>query len=157
VNINAQLFISHALVPRLLAREPHKRSAIINLSSVCAYNPSKMLSMYAATKAFNLHFGNCLVESYSDRIDVLNTTPNSTKTQMNSGRYVFSIPAETFACSTLNQLGWVNTTYGNWKHAIQPYVTHTPILGWIVNSVNNKRRQAWVEEEKAKQNAKKEQ
>ena len=80
VNINSQVFISHFLIPRLLARDANKRSAIINLSSVCAYNTSKMLGMYCGTKVFNLHFGNCLAESYSDRIDVLTTTPASTKT-----------------------------------------------------------------------------
>jgi short-subunit dehydrogenase len=94
INCNSQSFVSHALIPRLLAREGKKRSAIINLSSRSAFVPKSMSCLYGATKAFNLVLGINFTESYSDRIDVLTVTPGSTKTQMNSGVYVFSITAE---------------------------------------------------------------
>ncbi len=94
VNCNSQSFVSHALIPRLLAREGKKRSAIINISSRSAFVPRAMSCLYGATKAFNLVLGINFTEAYSDRIDVLTVTPGSTKTLMNSGIYVFSITAE---------------------------------------------------------------
>ena len=118
VNINSQTYVSLALLPKLLQRDGNKRSAIINVSSVCALEPRTMLAIYAATKAFNLHLGNCFTAIYRERIDVLNVTPNSVKSQMNSGRYVYGISAENFANACLNQLGWVNQSRGHWKHAV---------------------------------------
>lgn len=154
VNINSMNIVSHTLIPRLLQRDAQKRSGLINISSVCAYTEgSKDLQVYAATKAYNLSLGKSLAAAYKDRIDVLTVTPNSTKSNMSSGRYVFSILAEEFAKSTIDKLGQVDVTYGNWKHAIQPTVMATPFISWILTRENNKRRAAWKaeEEEKKKQ------
>lgn len=94
-----------------------------------------------------------MAEAYKERIDVLQATPAATKTQMNSGRYIGSITAEAFASSTLNQLGWVRETRGNWYHASMPFIHRIPIVGWYIRHENKKRWDAWQAEEKAKAEA----
>ena len=79
MNINSQTYVSLALLPKLLQRDGNKRSAVINVSSVCALEPRTMLAMYAATKAFNLHLGKCFADLYRERIDVLTVTPAAVK------------------------------------------------------------------------------
>ena len=59
-------------------------------------------------------------DSYSDKIDILTVTPASVKTQMNSGRYLSSITADTHAAATINQLGWQKVTYGSVVHSLEP-------------------------------------
>ncbi len=108
MNINSQTYVSLALLPKLLQREGNKKSAVINISSVSALEPRAMMAIYAATKAFNLHLGSCFTDLYRERIDVLTVTPNSVRSQMNSGRYVYAINAEDFVKTCLNQLGWVS-------------------------------------------------
>jgi 17beta-estradiol 17-dehydrogenase / very-long-chain 3-oxoacyl-CoA reductase len=107
VNINAQCFVSLSLIPRLLARDSQKRSAIINISSKYAYLNDRMLSIYAATKAFNLRLGQNFSEAYSDRVDILNTTLSTTNTAMNPVKYVFQIEPDDFVAASLDQLGWI--------------------------------------------------
>lgn len=151
MNINAINVVSHALIPKLLQREASKRSAMINIASTGAYTQGNAFGhVYCATKAYDLSLGKSLTVAYKDRIDVLTATPASTKSNMNSGRYVFSIESETFVNSTLNQLGYVTVTMGNWQHAIEPYVMRTPFIGWIIQNVDNRRREEWKKEEAAK-------
>ena len=96
--------MSMFLLPRLLARE--SRGAIINVSSVAALSPGGMVPVYSATKAYNLSLSECMRDAYGDKLDVLTVTPANTATQMNSGRYLFSVSAESHARQTINQLGW---------------------------------------------------
>ena len=69
---------------------------------------------------------------------------------MYSGRYLFSVTSDEHVKWALNHLGRYPTTYGNYVHAIEPYVMATPPFGWIVTSINNKRRQEFLKEEAAK-------
>ena len=104
ININSQTFMSMFLLPKLLARE--KRSAIINVSSVAYYTPGGMLPVYSASKSYNYVLSQAMGQAYGEKIDVLTVTPNSVKSQMNSGRYLFTVEAATHANATINQLGW---------------------------------------------------
>ena len=83
------------VVPLMLKR--NSRSAIIDISSVCAYGGSTTLPIYAATKGFNLLLSQSVALAHSDKIDVLTVTPNSTKSNMNPGRYLFSVEAKPHA------------------------------------------------------------
>lgn len=77
INVYAQTFMTNFLLPRLLERQ--NRSAIIDVSSVCVYQPMGSLPMYCATKCFNLSLSKCIAEAYRDKIDVLCVTPHSVK------------------------------------------------------------------------------
>ena len=136
------------VVPRLLARQA--RSAVINVSSVCALWPGGMVPVYSATKAYNFALSVAMRDQFSDKIDVLTVTPNSTATQMNSGRYLFSVSAESHAKTTINQLGWTNETKGHVVHAVAPYIKAIWPLSAIINHVNDRRRKAWIKEEELK-------
>ena len=63
-------------------------------------------------------------------------TPSGTKTQMYSGRYLFSITAQQHARSAVNHLGRYNETYGNWIHASQTSLMKIPIFSHAVNHIN---------------------
>ena len=69
---------------------------------------------------------------------------------MNSGRYMFSISAEAHALQTINHLGKYHDTYGHWVHASEPFFMGLPFVGLTVNSINSKRRSAWLDEEAEK-------
>ena len=93
VNINAQTFMTHFLLPWMLEREG-VRSAIINLSSVAHYEKVPFLAMYSASKSYNYMFSENLSASYSDKIDVLTVTPAGTYSKMYTSDFSFSIPAD---------------------------------------------------------------
>jgi len=131
--------MSMFLLPRLLARQ--SRSAMINVSSVGAYQCRGMDSVYCATKSYNLVLSESIRDAYSDKIDILTVTPSSTKTQMNSGRYLFSISAETHAISAINQLGWQTVTYGSAVHALQPILRAFWPIGFIVDKATTREKQ----------------
>lgn len=69
---------------------------------------------------------------------------------MNSGRYCFTVTAESHARTVINQLGWTDRTYGHVKHALQPRLMSFPPLAWIVDWVDSRRRAEWRKEEEAK-------
>ena len=108
--------MSMFLLPKLLGRE--SRSAMINVSSICHYEHSGSLPVYCATKSYNYVLSECMRDAYSEKLDVLTVTPAQTKTQMNSGRYLFSIEANRHARAAVNQLGWAAVTYGSVVHAL---------------------------------------
>jgi len=84
------------VLPVMLKRT--SRSAIIDISSVCAHLPGTgSLPIYSATKAFNLLLSQSVAVAHKDKIDVLTVTPNSTTSNMNSGRYLFSVEAHSHA------------------------------------------------------------
>ena len=148
VNINSQTYMSMFLLPRLLKRE--SRSAVINVSSVAAYSPGGMVPVYSATKAYNFALSTAMQDQFGDKLDVLTVTPASVKTLMNSGRYCFSVTAETHARATIDQLGWVDRTRGAALHALQPRLKSIYPVGWLVDKVNGRRRAQLRKEEDAK-------
>ena len=151
VNINSQTYMSMFLLPKLLGRD--SRSAMINISSVAAYSPGGSLPIYCASKSYNWVLSECMRNAYSEQMDVLTVTPNSVRSQMNSGRYLFSISANRHASASVNQLGWAGVTYGSVVHALQPQLKAIPPIGFFVDTVNASRRAAWIKEEEAKKQA----
>jgi uncharacterized protein len=79
LNIEASLQISHALVPAMVKA---RRGAIINVSSVAAFQPLGFMSTYAATKCFNLFHSLGLRQELAEyNIRVIAVCPGPTATE----------------------------------------------------------------------------
>jgi short-subunit dehydrogenase len=113
------------ILPRMLERK--SRSAIIDVSSIGHYNPGAKMAVYCATKSYNYMFSANIAKSYPDKIDVLTVTPGGTRSQLYSGRYTFSVTAESHGKAVIDQLGWQSVTYGSYVHAIEPLMRSTPL------------------------------
>ena len=78
VNCRGPLFLTHALLPAMAAR---KRGGIVLMSSMAANFGSTQLTVYAATKAFDLILAESLwAELRTHGVDVLAVQPGSTRT-----------------------------------------------------------------------------
>ena len=78
------------------------RSAVINVSSQSHYKPGGMVPVYSATKSYNFALSQAMRDQFKDKFDILTVTPSSVKTKMNSGRYCFSVTAESHARTVIN-------------------------------------------------------
>ena len=84
VNITAVLELSHALLPKMIsyAQKNHGRAGMIVVSSTASVMPIPYLSTYAATKAFERHWGEAIAEEMrKEPIDILVLCPGATRTQ----------------------------------------------------------------------------
>ncbi len=78
VNCRAPLLLVHALAPAMVAR---RRGGVVLMSSMAGSFGSAQLTVYAATKAFDLVFADALwAELRGDGVDVLAVQPGSTRT-----------------------------------------------------------------------------
>ena len=104
VNINAVLFNAKYFLTKFQARfaSTGKRSAVINVSSITALGVVPTLSVYAASKTFDLILSEGMALEYGKSVDVLSVLPSSTKSSMNSGRYLFSIYAQQHAKAVID-------------------------------------------------------
>jgi short-subunit dehydrogenase len=153
VNINSQMFMSHYFIPKFLERfnTQGNRSAIINIASISALNPSPSTIVYGASKAFNRILSLGMTKEYPKEIDVLTVDPRSVKSNMNSGRYLFTVTADQHAKSVVDQLGWELETQGHYVHDFEDTVTHIWPLNSIVHAINFKRRQDFLRERDLKE------
>lgn len=84
VNITAILELSHVLLPKMIscAQKKHSRAGMIVVSSTASVMPIPYLSTYAATKAFERHWGEAIAEEMrKEPIDILVLCPGATRTQ----------------------------------------------------------------------------
>jgi short-subunit dehydrogenase len=80
LNVAALVTLTHALLPRMLARGGGR---IVNVASIAAFAPIPWLGIYAATKAFVLSFSESLGEELRDRgISVTAVCPGLTDSEM---------------------------------------------------------------------------
>jgi short-subunit dehydrogenase len=93
VNMHSQVFMTMYFLPKFLKKfdEEKTRSAIVNVSSGGAVEPSALRVPYGATKAYNRIFSLGLEKEFKEKIDVLSVLPRNTKSNMNSGRNFFTI------------------------------------------------------------------
>lgn len=78
LNIAAAVELTYRYLPGMLER---KHGAIINMSSLSAFQPVAYMSVYAASKAFLLHFSEALAVETRDRnVAVLAVCPGVTRT-----------------------------------------------------------------------------
>ncbi len=84
VNVTAVVHLTRALLPGMTARAHADggRAGLIIVSSVVAFTPMPMLATYAATKTFELSFGEALADEMKDApVDVLVLCPGATRTK----------------------------------------------------------------------------
>ncbi|GIX05312.1 MAG: short-chain dehydrogenase [Planctomycetaceae bacterium] len=78
LNISAAVELTYRILPGMLARGC---GAIINVSSLSAFQPVAFMGVYAASKAFLLHFSEALAEELRPRgITILAVCPGVTRT-----------------------------------------------------------------------------
>lgn len=78
LNISALVELTYRVLPGMLAR---KSGAVINLSSLSAFQPVAYMSVYAASKAFVLHFTEALaIELRPRKVLLLAVCPGVTRT-----------------------------------------------------------------------------
>ncbi len=83
VNVVAVSTLTRGLLPGMIerARTSGNRAGIIIVSSTAAFAPVPYFATYAASKAFDLHYGEALAEELrGEPIDVLVLCPGATKT-----------------------------------------------------------------------------
>ncbi len=83
VNVLAPVGLAHALLAAMIARarQRGKRCGMIVVASTAAFLPIPYSCVYAATKAFDLHFAEALAEEKAeDPIDILALCPGATRT-----------------------------------------------------------------------------
>ncbi len=83
VNVTAVVDLTHRLLPGMLARAEgdKRRAGIMVVASVVGFMPLPWFSVYAASKAFDLHFAEGLAEEMRGApLDVLALCPGSTRT-----------------------------------------------------------------------------
>ena len=110
VNITGNVVFTKIFIPKLLANE--KRSGMIFIGSSSNEAPNPGLAIYSGTKAFILQFSNSLALEHEDKIDVLVSKTSSVRSNMNSGRYLFTISADQHAIAVLAKLGHDKETHG---------------------------------------------
>lgn len=84
VNVTAVIELSRALLPAMIdrARARHGRAGMIVVSSTASVTPIPFLATYAATKAFERHWGEALAEELRhEPIDILVLCPGATRTE----------------------------------------------------------------------------
>jgi len=157
VNINAALFNAKYFLSKFQARfeATGKRSGIINVSSITALGVVPTLSVYAASKTFDLMLSQGMALEYQNSVDVLTVLPSSTKSSMNSGRYLFSIPASHHAKAVIDQVGWDQQSFGHWQHGLHYGLSQGWLTNGVIEAVNNKRRLAFLRERAEKERAEK--
>ncbi len=80
LNVTALVALTHALLPRMLAR---REGRIVNVASIAAFAPVPWLGVYAATKAFVLSFGEALGDELRDGgVSVTTVCPGLTDSEM---------------------------------------------------------------------------
>lgn len=78
LNISSATDLIYRLLPGMLER---KRGAIINVSSLAAFQPVAYMSVYAATKAYMLHLSEALWAEVKERgVTVMALCPGTTET-----------------------------------------------------------------------------
>jgi len=82
LNCEIPVLLTHALLDKLKNRDT---AGIINLASVAGFQPTPFMSVYGATKAFDLLFSEALSsELEGSGIDVLAVCPGSTDTEFHA-------------------------------------------------------------------------
>lgn len=87
VNVVAVATLTRGLLPGMIerARRNGRRAGVIVVSSTAAFAPVPYFATYAATKAFDLHYGEALAEELrGEPVDVLVLCPGATRTAFGS-------------------------------------------------------------------------
>eukprot|EP00345_Euplotes_harpa_P006846 CAMPEP_0168328960 /NCGR_PEP_ID=MMETSP0213-20121227/6823_1 /TAXON_ID=151035 /ORGANISM="Euplotes harpa, Strain FSP1.4" /LENGTH=341 /DNA_ID=CAMNT_0008332193 /DNA_START=99 /DNA_END=1124 /DNA_ORIENTATION=+ len=148
VNVVGTTVVSKIMIPKLRANE--NRAAMLIIASIAAESPCPNLAVYSATKSYDYQLGLSLAQELKDKIDVTVVNTASVKSNMNSGRFLFTITPEQHAKHVLSKLGFETLTAGHTIHAFGRVVSRMPISRSIVDYIHYKRRQQFIAERDAK-------
>jgi len=84
VNVTAVVDLVHSLLPGMIERAHAQgsRAGLIVVSSTVAFVPMPLFATYAATKTFELSYGEALAEEMTDApVDILTLCPGATRTK----------------------------------------------------------------------------
>ena len=143
VNVVGNTVITKILIPKLLENE---RSGMVFVGSVSYMGPCPKLAVYSASKNYVHQFALSLDKEYKDKIDVHVSITASVKTNMNSGRYLFTILPDQHAKAVLDKLGIYTVSHGHYMHALGNYFQSKYIEGSIISYINRQRQNAFIEE-----------
>jgi 17beta-estradiol 17-dehydrogenase / very-long-chain 3-oxoacyl-CoA reductase len=157
VNCTFQVEFTSLIIPKLrqTAAVTRKKSLIMNISSLTSKMAMPMLSLYAATKAFEEHFTLSLAaELAPDRIDCICLRPGITVSRMSGIKdpSFFCPSAKDMAHSIINQI----SSAGN-DVSVVPYFPHSILdyinsfvpqqISWgIVREMHNVKRKLLLEQ-----------
>jgi hypothetical protein len=65
--------------------------------------------------------------------------PNSVKSALNPGIYMFTVSSEAHAKAVVDQIGWTNETRGACAHGVTNYVRRFWIIDWMCTLENARR------------------
>lgn len=120
VNCRYSTLLTQALLPLLKLKPAQQRGAIVNLSSQSAFVHVPYLTVYSATKAYNLAFSHALRdELQADNIEVLALTPGFVMSAMTKipEASLGVCTSEVCASSGLNAIG-LRDSCGYWYHSV---------------------------------------
>ncbi len=120
LNCEAPALLARAILPRLVARG---RGGMIVVASMAGFQPTPWVSLYGATKAFDLMLGTALaVELRGTGVDVLSIAPGHTRSEFHAVAGVhgpaLGTPADpdALARAALAQLGRRAVYVPGWRH-----------------------------------------
>ena len=110
INVVGNTVMSKLMIPKLLANNGKSGCIFTGSSAYEAANPN--LAVYSASKAYEHQLCISLAGEHKDDIDFMVTRTSAVKTNMNSGRYLFTITADQHAKQCLDKLGHDTETHG---------------------------------------------
>ncbi|NXN91542.1 HSDL1 protein, partial [Rhinopomastus cyanomelas] len=134
INIASANMMTHIVLPAMVEK---RKGAIVNVSSASCCQPSPMMTIYGASKAYLDYFSRALHYEYASKgIFVQSLTPFVIATKLFAcSSTVFNRPfffpsAEEYASHAVSTLGLSTRTTGYWKHAIQ-FLLGKSLPEWI--------------------------
>ena len=126
-----QARLTQLAIQKFVARKSNKRSAIIDITSMCNYKnfwfgansnlSIPYLSVYEAANAFGYYFSNSIYKEYGNTIDILNITPGAVVTEntMYLKNTPFSVSSDVFINNIFKLIGNYNgPQYADWRHEL---------------------------------------
>lgn len=111
------------------------KSALINVSSYMEEKALPLVSLYAATKAFNKSLTEGIWHENPD-IDVMCLKPMFVETPLSRQKKGFAIPDRMECASdSLRELSWEHETYGHISHRIIGLIPKFLIPDWLYRLV----------------------
>lgn len=147
LNCLAPVILTHHYIRPMIER---KRGAVLFLGSTAGYQPTPLMSTYAATKVFNIFLGSALwYELKQHNIDVLSLSPGGTNTEFQRIADIstgpFSASAEDVVNTALNALGRKPSVINGFANRLMsggskilPFKLSTLAAGYVSDSMQKK-------------------
>lgn len=145
VNVVGTTVFTKLMIPKLLLND-HRSAILFIASGAAVLSPHPNVAVYAATKSYVYQLGVSVSEEHKDKIDTTVVNTAHVKSNMNSGRYLFTITPEEHAKHALDKLGHDVTTIGHYKHALGTFLSNQYGTGALISYINSQRRKQFLAE-----------